>query len=266
VSAVSIEAIRWAWGCRGLRDGPRVVLLALATIADPAGEGAMHVPQIGAMAEIGRTSVHRHLAVLEGLGLVGRDPQHGRGRATPFRLAMADAENVPENVPKNVPELGRLSENVPKNVPTVGRFRPPTRAGVRALSINSNSLSLREDLTQGEIREARTLQARVSPQGARAREVAAYSPTAEVREHLAARGMAPDEVERGLAQYRDVRGRNAGAVDDDNFRVYMLQTFLPRILGREPLPDMRAVPVSRRTAENVATALRWRPPEGRGRR
>src|SRR5262245_52445726 len=36
---MSMEAMRWVWGIRDIHDGPRLVLLALAYLADAEGAG-----------------------------------------------------------------------------------------------------------------------------------------------------------------------------------------------------------------------------------
>jgi len=265
---MSEEATRWAWGIRGLDLGPRVILQALAWIADATGAGEIKLETLGFMADCSRSTVQRHMRVLEDGQLVTREQQHGRGRTSRFQLTMPEKvsaltpyrpENVSENVSKNVAPLTRYPENVSTNVSALTPFPASTHAGAPV----RGEVITQEEVFREERYGARSLNGRESPQGARAREVAAYEPAGDLIQHLLARGMTIDEVIAALVQWREVRTRNEGVVSDANFRVYCLQTYLPRILGRDPLPDMRHPAPSKRMAENLATGMNWQPPERR---
>jgi hypothetical protein len=171
-------------------------------------------------------------------------------------------ENVQENVQTNAHTFARIQENVQENVQALARFTGSTHAGARGLV---SSLSQEEVFREIPGGEARSLNGHGNPQGARAREVDAYEPSREVVETLEARGLRQDQLPGALERYRELRLRTDDTVSDNNFRAFVVERYMPRSLGVQPLPDMRRQTVSARTAEGFATMMHWQPPERRGR-
>jgi len=258
---MSDRALRWAFTLREVSEGPRLVLLALAFIADETGAGEMKIDSVAFMANCSRRSAVYHLGVLEAEELLRRERQRGRGKASLFRLSVPAPKNMQNNVQLAAPFAENVQKNMQTNMQVAARFDPPTHAGVDA----RGELSLSQNYREKSSANGRALSSvGGDPISARVREVADYEPPERLREQLKQRGQLTDaEFETGLVEYRSLRERTRDALTDANFNHYMIGTFIAKDLGRQVLPDMSRSYASRRTAENVATAMHWQPPERR---
>jgi hypothetical protein len=257
---MSDRALRWAFTLREVSEGPRLVLLALAFIADETGTGEMKIDSIAFMANCSRRSAVYHLGVLEAEDLLRRDRQRGRGKASQFRLAVPASKNMQNNVQSAAPFGENVQKNMQTNVQVAACFDPPTHAGVDA----RGELSLSQNYRVKSSANGRALSSvGDSPISARAREVADYVPSPEILQHLNARGLTSEELSDALGMYREQRMRNTDPLTDANFRHYVVGWWATQERGDPVLRDMSKPAVSRRMQENVATAMHWQPPERR---
>jgi hypothetical protein len=114
---MSRTARDWAWGCRGLTLAERVVLLALAELADD--DGGQCFPSLGQlerMTELSRRGVTKALTGLDGR-LIERE-RGGPRRSTRYRLLLArPGESRLEGKEQHLPPEGGEQNATPNAVP-----------------------------------------------------------------------------------------------------------------------------------------------------
>jgi DNA-binding transcriptional ArsR family regulator len=229
--------MQWVFGgCRHIHDGPRLVLLSLAWLADKSGEGEMKIESLGFMAVMSRSSVQRHLRVLEDEGVLTRDAARGRGRSSHFQLHLESvSENRSENRSTNRSAVTRYAENMSEN----------RSENVAALTRYDDSHLLSTRLQDNNPERA-----------ARARACEGFAPSPRILEELAHRGFPPVEFEGLLADYRRKRATDGDDLTDANFRKYALY-YLRDVLHRTDHGDLSETRIGPKTAAKVGAAFTW---------
>jgi Helix-turn-helix domain len=159
---MSRTARDWAWGCRGLTLAERLVLLALAELAD--NDGGQCFPSLGQlerMTELSRRGVTKALTGLDGR-LIERE-RGGPRRSTSYRLLLAGpGESRLEGKEPHSPPAGReqiASWNaVPQGLALAGAEQGRARHSPESPARGGGH-------TNGEGRERRTPGNQVPPGG-----------------------------------------------------------------------------------------------------
>jgi len=162
---MSRRARDWAWGCRGLKPAQRLVLLALAELADDNGEHCF--PSLGLlerMTELSRRGITKALGELDGR-LISRE-RGGPRRSTSYRLPISD----PGGGGRQIDGPGRRSAG------TGGEHSSPA-AGREQGSLGNRVPEGREQGSPGREQSATLVGNRVPPNRHRNRHVTVSEPS-----------------------------------------------------------------------------------------
>jgi predicted transcriptional regulator len=228
-NAMSREAMQWAFGIRGVDHREWRVLAFLAYKADDTGVGAFSIDELAAAADVSRSTVQRCLRSLQASALVERQMYPGPGKQSRYTLMLnmsrVDTSRVDLAFDTFSPDVSRVdtafdtlsTQNVSDAVST-NMSTHDTSALVPHVHAREYGSSLREEPTSSLKEKVFTQQEAHTALSARAREVAAFTPSEGIINELLLVRFPYDKLPDALGSYKSHRRSSNEELSDANFR------------------------------------------------